>query len=331
MLLRLPILCKRFFLFAILIACTINVAGQSKSDKIYRHELRVSSVNDSFLGLGLDHYYTNGLHLNYSRLLGSGSFFSDIVPQEQRKLIFHFKLAHQIYTPRSIRNSDPSKIDRPYAGYFYFKADINSFWRQNNNLRLGLNVGVIGPASGAEEIQTQWHKWFGLPQPRGWEFQIENEPVINLDAAYKHAWFLSGGADFIAATSLRAGTAFNDFSTGARFRFGDINPISHSAITNSQLGRFPDISKEYHKEEWFFFLGLKSRFVLHNALIEGGVVNETTPAYTRRAEPHVFNFNWGFSYSTPVFTWKFIMNQVTPETKEAKGHNFVSLDIAIRF
>ena len=31
-----------------------------------------------------------------------------------------------------------------------------------------LNVGMVGGASFAEDVQKTWHKWFGFQRPNGW-------------------------------------------------------------------------------------------------------------------------------------------------------------------
>jgi len=46
--------------------------------------------------------------------------------------------------------------------------------------KLELEVGIVGPYSGAEKVQEFWHSAFGLQVPQGWDNQLDNELGIVL-------------------------------------------------------------------------------------------------------------------------------------------------------
>ena len=319
---------RQFLLIATFLIIAVNAFGQSNPGKAYEHELRATSVNDSYFGLKQDYYYTNGLKIAYSRLLDKGFSFLGLLPENEFKSIFGIKIAHQIYTPRFIKETDTEQIDRPYAGYFYLQATSNSFWHGRNNLSAALTLGIIGPATGAEQIQTQWHKWFDLARPRGWKFQIDNEPVINIDVRYRRAWFLGSNADIISHAGFRAGTAFNNISAGATLRLGSINPIDHSAMFDSQLGKVQNIEQ---KNEWFIFLGWKNKLVFHNTLIDGGLISPSESTLNRESESYLSTIEWGGAYSISRLTWKLVMSRLSPEVPGGENHILVSFDMALRF
>ncbi|MDZ7717057.1 MAG: lipid A deacylase LpxR family protein [Balneolaceae bacterium] len=305
--------------------------GQTRANKNLEHELRATTVNDSYFALRQDYYYTNGLQIGYSRLLDQRFSMLGLIPEENRKTIFNIKLAHQVYTPKFIQNPMPDLMDRPYAGYLYAQGRLNSFWKQKNNLNVALTLGVIGPASGAEQMQRKWHEFFGLPIPKGWEYQIRNEPVVNLNAKYRRSWFLSSEVDAIAGTGFRAGTAFNDLSAGVTFRFGNIHPLDQSAISNSHLGGSSDSNSQYHDNEWFLFFGWENKLVIHNTLIDGGLISPSQSSLDRESEPYVSTIKWGGAYSLSAITWKLVMSQISPEVVGAEKHILVSFDMAVRF
>ena len=56
---------------------------------------------------------------------------------------------------------------------------------------LELNVGVIGPPALAKQVQTEWHKLIGAPEPRGWAHQLPTEPGFML--GYLKKWKFGGG------------------------------------------------------------------------------------------------------------------------------------------
>ncbi|TYP92123.1 hypothetical protein LX73_2373 [Fodinibius salinus] len=321
-------------LFIICIWCgAISVSyGQANTDKKFQNQISASTINDNFLPPYQDYYFTNGLHLSYSRLVNSDFFLSNIMSGEQRKQILRFTLGQEIYTPRLIRAQTIANIDRPYAGYLFLTSTLDTFWRRQNYLQLGLTLGVIGPSAGGEQLQKKWHKWFGFPQPLGWQFQIQNLPVANINMDYKYSFPLSSSADIISNTGFRAGTAFNDLSAGAKLRLGDINAIDHSVATASQLQKKgKDTPADHHKKEWFVFLGVNNTFVLHNALIEGNTFDSTKQAYIKEAEPYLLTISGGFEYALPVVSWRLVMSQLSPEVKGGRRHNIVRVSMAVRF
>jgi hypothetical protein len=52
------------------------------------------------------------------------------------------------------------------------------------NHQLTLRLGLVGPATGADEIQTWFHEIIGSPIPQGWDTQLKNEPIVNLFYQY---------------------------------------------------------------------------------------------------------------------------------------------------
>jgi hypothetical protein len=39
--------------------------------------------------------------------------------------------------------------------------------------------------SGAESLQTRWHRIIGAPAPEGWDNQLRNEPALQLNYRYE--------------------------------------------------------------------------------------------------------------------------------------------------
>ena len=90
--------------------------------------------------------------------------------------------------------------------------------------RFELQLGVVGPASGARDTQSVVHRIIGDPVPQGWGRQLHNEPVFNLNA--ERIWRVPvagtgiGDVDVLPAAGAQLGTVRVAASAGARLRFG---------------------------------------------------------------------------------------------------------------
>lgn len=313
----------------ILLAIPALCYGQKGRADTNKNQISATTTNDNFLPPIQDYYYTNGINLGYSRLIENDHFLSQIIPRGHRKTILRFKIGQQIYTPNDIESITPAGMDHPYAGYLYLKTTLDNFWGQSKNLQFSLTTGVIGPASGAEGTQKKWHRWFNFQQPEGWRYQIQNMAVINLGTQYRRSFSISQHIDVIPKAGFRVGTAFNDISAGVKVRLGHINPIDHSAVAGSRIGSAGN--QDGGSNNWYFFLGIYNRLVLHNALIEGKLVSSNTNRFTPKTKPYLLTMNGGLAFSLPSVSWRLIMKQLSREIVDGKSHNIVSLKMTLQF
>jgi len=158
--------------------------------------LTLTVENDSFSGS--DNNYTSGIGLGWSTdevgNYGEGSFvrgwaelwsFLPFVLDEGHSTYASWTVGQEMHTPDDISDPDPPPTDQPYAGVLYVDSILAARghdWEHRWSLRLG----VVGPASQADDTQTWFHDVIGADEPMGWDQQLPNEPLINLgyDAAY---------------------------------------------------------------------------------------------------------------------------------------------------
>lgn len=151
-----------------------------------------------------DNNYTNGLGLtwvsksidsyeerNFVRRWGEFWSFLPFVGNEGYRTYVSWSLAQEMFTPDDITVSKPPKDDQVYAGVLYLENVIyakSDRWIHAWQLRLG----VVGPSSQAEQVQTWMHRVVGSDKPMGWDTQLPNEPVINV--GYTGAYLLTQGS-----------------------------------------------------------------------------------------------------------------------------------------
>jgi hypothetical protein len=149
-------------------------------------------------------------------------------------------LAQEIHTPEDITLASPPLDDRPYAGMLYLDSVV---YRRSSRMTDAwtLRLGVVGPASGADDTQTWFHNVIGADEPRGWHTQLPNEALINV--GYTAAFFGPEGAmsddvqwRVTPIVSADVGTYATVFGGGALFEFGYNLPQSAGAVSSLRSG-----------------------------------------------------------------------------------------------
>lgn len=305
----------------------VSAFGQNIRPKHFKNEVHISSSNDNFWPPFYDRYFTNGLDVRYSRILNN-----QILPGKHRKSIIRFNIGQKLYTSKEIVETNVLKFDRPYAAFLYLRSSLDTFWNSKHNLRTSLISGIIGPKAGGEQVQIWWHKLIHYTRPEGWEYQISNEFVINIELEYLRSWLFSNQFEILSTTGLQTGSSFNNLFIETTVRTGNLLTIDRSAITGSRIKNKSGTSQnQFRSNEWFLFLGFRNTFVLHNSLIEGRLLQPLKSKHTEDAEFHFTKTRAGVAYSTPTFTWMATAHWLGPEVVGGKSHNYASIDMAVRF
>jgi hypothetical protein len=166
--------------------------------------LTITLENDVFTGS--DNNYTNGVAVTWvSSDIGSdkkGGFvsgwgglwgFLPFIGDEGYATYVAWTVAQEMHTPDDITNPDPPQTDQPYAGVLYL--DSVFYARSGHRAHAWeLKLGVVGPASQADDVQKWIHELVGDDEPMGWDTQLPNEMVINVGFTSAYKW-AEAGAD----------------------------------------------------------------------------------------------------------------------------------------
>ena len=160
--------------------------------------LTVTIENDNLTGS--DNNYTNGIGVSWvSNDLDSydddkfvsnwGEFweFLPFVGDEGYRTYASWNVAQEMHTPDDITIPNPPVTDQPYAGVLYVDSVLyarSGRWTHAWELRLG----VVGPSSQAEDTQKWFHDLIGGDEPMGWDTQLPDEPVINVNLTSAYLW-----------------------------------------------------------------------------------------------------------------------------------------------
>lgn len=102
-------------------------------------------------------------------------------------------VGQEMYTPQDIQAPAPPPGEHPYAGVLFLDAGLHSLGATSLH-SYTLRVGVVGPSSGAEQVQRAVHELLGIPIAQGWDTQLDDEPLLNLDYRYQRRLLRLGDA-----------------------------------------------------------------------------------------------------------------------------------------
>ncbi|MBV9735751.1 MAG: lipid A deacylase LpxR family protein [Acidisphaera sp.] len=283
-----------------------------------------------------DRYYVNGLRLGWTSPTDLVPDFASRVGRvlwgDGRQRI-SIDLSQEIYTPADTQAKPPDPHDRPYAGVLtgdFSLLQDNADWRS----LLGLQLGVVGPGAGGEEIQNGWHDLIGQGHALGWNYQIHNEPVIELlsQRIYRVPIASFGGLETDTLPDLEVGVGnLRVYAlTGTIVRLGqglgsDFGPARvRPGLTGA------DAYTPTRPFAWYIFAGFDGQAVAHDITLDGNTFESS--AHVSR-QPFVGEAEAGLAV---MFAGLRVSYTHVVQTQEFHGqhgglHQFGSLAISARF
>ena len=265
-----------FFLVGLLAP---SVAGRA-SDEVLRPKphpwaLTARWENDSFAGS--DRYYTDGVSLSVTR--GGASALDPLIdrlPWSDADRTLGVEIAQAVFTPTETRRAVADPSDRPYAGVLALGLTVH-LERDEAYRGFKLLTGVLGPSSLADETIRFVHQIGSWSEPRGWDSQLADEPILNLMHEYRHRYPLLGSGDGWEIQALpMAGLAVGNFLDagygGALVRAGYRMPRDFGPTLLRGMGQLPPPRPdEDGATGWGFALhaGTQAHLVLRDMTLDG--------------------------------------------------------------
>ncbi|PPQ35695.1 lipid A deacylase LpxR family protein [Rhodopila globiformis] len=283
-----------------------------------------------------DRLYVNGLRLGWmSPTTKVPNFLQDLARTlwgegQQRVGI---DLAQQIYTPIDTSLVIPDPHDRPYAGVLLGNFTLLGDSEDTRSV-LTLSLGLIGPASGAENLQSSFHNLIGQEPALGWGGQIQNTPAFQL--LHERTWRLPIGTvgaletDALPALTVAVGNLRTYAQVGMSFRFGQ-GLDSDFGVPRLRPGLSGgDAFRPTRPFAWYIFAGADGQAVAYDELLESSPF---------RGGPHVSRI-WdvgemqgGFAIMAYGMRLTFAYVAQTQQFNGQSGglHQFGSASLSIRF
>ena len=286
--------------------------------------LRYTYANDLFFRT--DYYFTQGMTLTLvlpalgrlpvRHLLAAGPRGST----QQHGIT----LRYDGFTPLRIQDAFIRVGDRPYAAYLYA-----SFFRISNNpgrrqrLTTALEIGFIGPAAGGKELQTTIHRVTGNAEPRGWNYQVRNAPIIGYRTRFEKQLAAGRHAELLGQAQASLGTLYTHAGTGLHLRAGRMNPYFAD----------PDTHPALRSWELYGQATLEGCLIGYDATLQGSYFRSSNP-YTlpvgdvRRA---VLRSSGGMVLAHGGLLFEATATWVSPEFAGGRAHRWGQLGLTVAF
>ena len=139
-------------------------------------------------------------------------------PDAVRRL--SFSAGQELYTPDGLSIRHRILNDRPYAAWLFVGATLSNF-DERHARSLDVRAGMIGPAAQGQQVQTWWHRREHIRLPRGWAYQLANEPGlrVTLDERWR-PYGRQRFADIVPHVRLTAGNVLTEAAAGMTLRVG---------------------------------------------------------------------------------------------------------------
>ncbi|WP_254843485.1 lipid A deacylase LpxR family protein [Shewanella sp. UCD-KL21] len=292
---------------------------------------------DNDVIVGVDGDYSNGLLVGWLAAPERDFSSASTAFQWQSKLLFTqqteqshrgAKLYSRMWTPTEIAYDFPQPQERPYAGLVELESYTGIFsptLAQKN----WLTIGVIGPASGAEAMQTLVHKITSSTPPKGWDYQIENQLTLQLayevDALLtRQQAFENSQWDLSVFNHTMAGNFRSQTSAGLTLRWGDDLAQTFGQVS-SQAGHWGNFSYSANPHgSWMAYLRMQAGYRFNDLTLDGDLPYESALEINHEQAQASLGVIWAFPTWSVRWSFDFYSKEYQSDVDDWHGYGVIS-------
>lgn len=317
-------------IFCVMFFCVKLSSQNSQSSREFDKEISLVIDNDALVvWQNIDQYYSFGVGISLKfkseKLLGLQNYFPN-----KAAYFFEAGLKVEGYTPSEKEVFDLENrvisFDRPFAGILYGTLDV-TYAFDRSYFKGGVLLGVLGPASMADEFQGWFHEKITDDITFDeWIFQLPNQPLLNLNFAYGYdflpnqPWF-----DVFGVTQARVGNLHIDATPMVGLRIGKFHKLSESV----SLGN--NILSNSKKIEVFFQSTISGTASLFDATAQGNLFKNDFEFALESVNTFHSTITSGIYFSSPHFSVGFdhffTLGEVLPNVQ----HTYARAILKYRF
>ncbi len=258
---------------------------------------------DNDLFGGTDENYTNGARLTWisksrelEELPGLYRSLDWLLQQGDRRggepwlYNIGISLTQLMFTPEDVLATTLIEDDRPYAGWLGLGFSLHAKTAEDLH-SLELSLGVVGPASLAENAQDSIHSLRDIDKSQGWDHQLENEFTFNLHYRYTRQWFEASAfqdrleMDGLYRVGFDLGNAWINANAATYFRAGWNLPTGFTDPSLSPTAYTQQLFVERRERlnPWSLYVtvGAEGRIVGRDIFLDGNTF-EDSPSVDKR-------------------------------------------------
>jgi lipid A 3-O-deacylase len=320
---------KPCMLFSLLFFLSATVSSSQEMKDTTTQVSKVGFVshqyeNDVFQGT--DNYYTQGVHyeLVFPYLRKSPTTTLLLGFRKDARKYYGVSLIQECYTPSTIKSDFLRIGDRPYAAVLFagsFLVSNDELHKQR--LKSELDLGLTGHCALCDDEQKIIHRAIESPQPKGWDYQIRQDIVVDYSLGYDKGMVNSKYFDVLLQSKVETGTLYDRIELGAMIRTGKMYSYFQS-FGPGENGR--------HLSLYAFMRGWV-RGVVYDATMEGGVFDRNTVYVieSQDIERVVCGFQYGVCFQYRKVGLEYSNVFITPEFRNGMSHAWGHLTIAVAF
>ncbi len=254
-------------------------AAENPSDPPPPRRSTLSFVYENDVFNNSDIHYTNGVRLGWvpasSQTPNWALTIARFIPlfPENGEVLHGYSIGQSMFTSSDISQKDPPEDTRPYAGWLYGNISLGV----ETGLRLDqlvLTIGIVGPASQAEQTQKLIHELISVQQPEGWDHQLHNE--LGLMVSWQRSWraliarpLVGRQFDLTPHVGMTLGNVLTYVDGGLTLRYGGNLPddFGPPRITPGLSGTSSFVPAD--GIGWYLFAGIEGRAVARNIFLDG--------------------------------------------------------------
>ena len=299
----------KYTVIALLLSCLICKANH----------VALYMENDFFAST--DHFYTHGTRLSY------GFDYTNKIPLlPGRTTDIELSLTQLIFTPSNKSISENQPDNRPYAGFLGLSVNSKAQVTKKFQVEESVVVGLIGPHSYADEVQTQIHIWLKNRLPQGWDNQLHDEFILNYYYSLNYRLYQLKYFDILTKNENTVGNMFVYTKLGMMFRLGYNLPDDYGVHILE-----PSIKALSKKDVYSFYIFAypDGRYVLRNIFLDGNTFEDSNSV---EKESFVGDFITGFvaRYNAIELCFSYIMRSKEFENQK-RSVKFGSVSLTYYF
>lgn len=310
----------------------LMISSQQLNAQLIEHSTVIRTVNaekyfrfhyDNDYFTKSDEYYSQGIGLELVTPVLKKFPVSKLLWQPLKvEAQFGILLNSFGYTPTTISKDEILYGDRPFSASINLKTfSSQSDPVHHQQLTTAFTIGVIGPLALGKEMQTGIHRALNNKIPQGWQYQVQNDIVINYQLNYEKQLLAIPNTFSLNSTSeIRIGTLNTKLNTGLSFMTGWFN------------NRYTSVSDSKRKFEIYVFGQGRVNLVGYDASLQGGFFNKNSPYTISRhnISPVVFQADGGLIINFRSIYLSYTQSLLTREFITGKTHRWGGVSIGFR-